>query len=256
MAVCNHQQVTFLFFFLLSAAVLANGRVYCDDFPHRFPQQYWLKNHWLKAFPCFHAHWPHSNLAILYASLLSAWYTCIQLKKTVSQMKLQFFSDWFKTGSWDFKVVKKWWAGALLTVKCCCFVRKPRESHTILNYPIWRRRRWRKKQKHFGCLPTFWFSTFASLFCLTTHVVGHENTWTGMVCCHTGLQVYHFWDFFCIITIILYVCEISTHSLPNRWYHRQWKTLKHQPRKLESAKVSSLCCYMQTSSCVGSMSQC
>ena len=34
------------------------------------------------------------------------------------------------------------------------------------------------------------------------------------------------------------------------------KKLKHQPRKLESAKVSSLCCYMQTSSRVGSMSQC
>jgi len=26
---------------------------------------------------------------------------------------------------WDFKVVKKWWAGALLSVTCCCLVRKP-----------------------------------------------------------------------------------------------------------------------------------
>jgi len=29
------------------------------------------------------------------------------------------------TTSWDFKPVKKRWTGALLSVKCCCFVRKP-----------------------------------------------------------------------------------------------------------------------------------
>ena len=29
-----------------------------------------------------------------------------------------------RTALWDFKVVKKQWAGALLSVKCCCFVRK------------------------------------------------------------------------------------------------------------------------------------
>jgi len=35
---------------------------------------------------------------------------------------------------WDFKVVKKWWAGALLSVKCCCFVQKPSwKSHALLN---------------------------------------------------------------------------------------------------------------------------
>jgi len=39
--------------------------------------------------------------------------------------------------------------------KMLLFCAKTIESHTILNYPIWRRR-WRKKQKHFGCLATFW----------------------------------------------------------------------------------------------------
>jgi len=39
-----------------------------------------------------------------------------------------------RTASWDFKVVKKWWAGALLSVKSYCFVRKPLwKSHAILN---------------------------------------------------------------------------------------------------------------------------
>ena len=37
---------------------------------------------------------------------------------------------------------KKRWAGALLSEKCCCFVRKPSwKSHANLNEPVWRRRR-------------------------------------------------------------------------------------------------------------------
>ena len=34
--------------------------------------------------------------------------------------------------------------------------------------------RWNSKRKHFRRLSTFWFSTFAMLFCATVHVVGHE----------------------------------------------------------------------------------
>jgi len=33
-----------------------------------------------------------------------------------------------------------------------------------------------KKEKHFGRLATFWFSTFAMLFSTTGRVVHHENT--------------------------------------------------------------------------------
>jgi len=37
------------------------------------------------------------------------------------------------TTSWDFKPRKKRWAGALLSGKCCCFVRKPSwKSHANL----------------------------------------------------------------------------------------------------------------------------
>ena len=38
----------------------------------------------------------------------------------------------------------------------------------------------KKEEKHFGHLATFWFGTFAMLFCPTRHVVGHEalkNKW-------------------------------------------------------------------------------
>jgi len=38
------------------------------------------------------------------------------------------------TTSWNFKFVEKWWADALLNVKCCCSVQKPLwKSHAILN---------------------------------------------------------------------------------------------------------------------------
>ena len=34
----------------------------------------------------------------------------------------------------DFKVVKNWWVGALLSVKCCCFMWDPSsKSHPVLN---------------------------------------------------------------------------------------------------------------------------
>jgi len=34
----------------------------------------------------------------------------------------------------------------------------------------------KKKEKHFGCLVTFWFGTFMMLFSATGCVVRHENT--------------------------------------------------------------------------------
>jgi len=58
-----------------------------------------------------------------------------------------------------------------------------KESHNF-ELAVWRRR---KKEKRFGCLATFWFGTFAMLFCATGHIVCHENTWRWMACCYKGL---------------------------------------------------------------------
>ena len=45
------------------------------------------------------------------------------------------------------RLVKKHWTGALLNVKCCCFVQKRSwKSHTILNQPVCRKRRRRRKR--------------------------------------------------------------------------------------------------------------
>ena len=43
------------------------------------------------------------------------------------------------------------------------------------------------KEKHFGRLATFWFSTFAMLFSATGCVVRHESTWRWTVGCYNGL---------------------------------------------------------------------
>ena len=44
------------------------------------------------------------------------------------------------------RLVKKHWTGALLNVKCCCFVQKRSwKSHTILNQPVCRKRRRRRR---------------------------------------------------------------------------------------------------------------
>ena len=88
---------------------------------------------------------------------------------------------------WDFK---KQWAGALLIVKCCCFVQK-----WLLVTQFWTSLSEEEEKERIGCLATFWFNTFAVLFCATRHVVDHENTWRRMVCC----------------IIIYYVSALSLH---------------------------------------------
>ena len=96
--------------------------------------QYWLKNHWLgicsntdsvrdyKASSCSSTHTNSiSNATILsnsYVLLLSDLCACIQVKKMASQMKPYFFSDQFELDS------KKRWGGAMLSIKCYCFVWK------------------------------------------------------------------------------------------------------------------------------------
>ena len=97
--------------------------------PHRLSIQYWLKNHWPDQ--AFFNHSPHtdsiSNSAILrnnYISLLSDLCACVHGKikwrrkgSHISSVGSSNRLVWLRT--W-----KKWWAGALLSEKCC-FVRKP-----------------------------------------------------------------------------------------------------------------------------------
>ena len=89
---------------------------------------------------CF-KHSPHtnniSNSAILrnnYISLLSDLCACVHVKKN-GVIKEAIVLQWaIRTASRDFKPGKKRWASALLSEKCCCFVRKPSwKSHANLN---------------------------------------------------------------------------------------------------------------------------
>ena len=79
-----------------------------------------------------------SNSAILrnnYISLLSDLCACVHLKKN-GVVKEAIVLQWaVRIASCDFKLgTKRWWAGALLSEKCYCFVRKPSwKRHTNLN---------------------------------------------------------------------------------------------------------------------------
>ena len=98
--------------------------------PHRLPMQYWLKNHRLSSNSI-------SNSAILwnnFISLLSDLCACVHVKKNgiAKEAIVLHWAVWI--ASCDFKPGKKWWADALLSEKCCCFVRKPSwKSHANLN---------------------------------------------------------------------------------------------------------------------------
>jgi len=54
-------------------------------------------------------------------------------------------------------------------------------------FELARLRKKKKKEKHFGCLVTFWFDTFAILFSSIGCIVSHENTRRWMVGCNKGL---------------------------------------------------------------------
>jgi len=88
----------------------------------------------------FFKHSPHtnsiSNSAILrnnYISLLSDLCACVHWRK--SGIAKEAMVHWaVRIASRDFKSGKKWWAGALLSEKCYCFVQKPSwKSHANLN---------------------------------------------------------------------------------------------------------------------------
>ena len=68
----------------------------------------------------------------------------------------------------DFEAVKKRWTRALLSIQCCCFVRKPaREVDELARL---------KKGKHLACFAAVWLGTFTMLSHAIGSLVGHENT--------------------------------------------------------------------------------
>ena len=89
----------------------------------------------------FFKHSPHTNIisnsAILrnnYISLLSDLCACVYVKKN-GVVKEAMVLQWaVRIASCDFKPGKKRWVGALLSEKCCCFVRKSSwKRHANLN---------------------------------------------------------------------------------------------------------------------------
>jgi len=132
--------------------------------------------------PCLHAHNNISNSELLNNNCFVAkWivHMCTSFENGVTYEAIVL--QWLvQTTSRDFRVLKKWWADALLKVKvkCCCFC-----AETIVkespSFELARLNK-KKKEKHFGHLVTFRFGTFTMLFHTTRHVVGHEvlkNAW-------------------------------------------------------------------------------
>ena len=109
--------------------LLWNSKSVLTDFLSKC-MQYWLKNHWPDQALFKHSLHTNcnSNSAILhnnYISLLSDLWAYVHVKKNwcckgshSSSVSASNRVVWLQT--W-----KKWWAGALLSEECCCFVRKP-----------------------------------------------------------------------------------------------------------------------------------
>ena len=110
-----------------------------------------------------------------------------------------FLSGWFQ-------VVRKWWRSCTTQCKMLLFCARTKTYNLELAHL-----KKVEEGNRFWHLATFWFGTFVMLFHTASSLVGHENTWRWMVCCHKGLQVYHFEilrDFH-----ILRVCTIPTYIL-------------------------------------------
>jgi len=85
-------------------------------------------------------------------------FSCVPIKKRMSQMKPYFLSGWFSSTSSEFSYKN---AMCLCTISCETTVR---EWH-IFNWHIWRKLKKKKeKKKLFRWFITFWFGTFARLF--------------------------------------------------------------------------------------------
>ena len=150
----------------------------------------WMKNQLPDQ--AFFKHSPHtnsiSNSAILrnnYISLLSDLCACVHIKK-----------KWHRKGSHSSSVsglnrlvrlqtCKKamGWCTAQWKMLLFCAKTIVKES---CKFELAYLQKKKKKEKHFGCLATFWFSTFTTLFSATGCIVRHKNTWRWMVGCYNG----------------------------------------------------------------------
>ena len=72
------------------------------------------------------------------------------------------------------------WCTAQCRMILFCVKTIVKELHNFELACLKKKKNKEKKEKHFCSLVTFWFDTFAMLFCVTRRVVGHEaleNEW-------------------------------------------------------------------------------
>ena len=118
---------------------------------HLFKHQVNVGFNWQsKTAPHLHVHNCISNSANLGLCFLAKCFVRMHSSEENGIAKEAIVVEWLvSSASRNFEVVKKWWAGALLGVKCCCFVQKLSwKCHAILNQPNWRRRRKKEGRKY------------------------------------------------------------------------------------------------------------
>ena len=86
--------------------------------PHRFPMQYWLKNHWPDQ--AFFKHSSHTNCISNSVKIVAKWFLCMRTREEKNGVaKEAIVLQWVvRTASWNFKRVKAiGWCTAQW--KCC-----------------------------------------------------------------------------------------------------------------------------------------
>jgi len=123
--------------------------------------------------PCHHAHNRTFNSTILNNNcFIAKWFVCMRTNfenGIANEAIVLLWLVW--TASWDFKVVKKQWAGALLSVNDADLCEKKFEEEEDFLVQYFRRRRRRRRRRRLsGSIlskkkkkkkkTTFWFNTF------------------------------------------------------------------------------------------------
>ena len=156
--------------------------------PHRLPMEYWPKNHRLSS------NTPHTQTVFLIQqSCIIITFLCLVIGahaytwRKNGVIKEAIVLQWVvRIASCDFKPGKKWWAGALLSEKCCsekCAKTIVKESR---KFELARLKK-KKKEKHFGHLVTFRFSISRCFLAPLGVLFIMENTRRWTVGCYNGL---------------------------------------------------------------------
>jgi len=142
-----------------------------------------LFKHWVDAKDslCVHAHIIQQSWIII-VSLINDLCACMRTSFENGITNEDTVLQWpVWIALWDFK---KRWAGALLSVKCCCLC----ENHHDRVMQFWTSpsedEKEEEEEEERGCLVTFWFSTFV-MFCASGCVVHHETLdwgWMEILC--------------------------------------------------------------------------